>query len=151
MVDFCPVNGPQLSANGRNVAAAWFTVKKVQGEDLGQAFAAFSSDAGATWSAPIRLDDAGSLGRVDVELLDDGSAVATWVEYANGASDFRMRHIDASGMKSKAIPVAAVSGGQSSGFPRMTRRGKELLFAWTDSAEAENGGLVVKTAVAALP
>lgn len=147
MVDFCPVNGPMLSARGRDVAAAWFTVKN----DQGQAYAAFSGDAGATWTAPVRLDEAGSLGRVDVELLDDGSAVASWVEYANGQSDFRMRRIDKTGAKSKAIPVAGVSGGQASGFPRIARRGNELLFAWTDSADSENGGLVVKTAVAALP
>jgi hypothetical protein len=146
-VDFCPVNGPVLSARGRDVAVAWFTVKN----DLGQAYVAFSADAGTTWTAPFRLDDAGSLGRVDVELLDDGSAVASWVEYANGQSDFRMRRIDRTGAKSKAIPVAAVSGGQASGFPRIARRGNELLFAWTDSADNESGGLVVKTAIAALP
>jgi hypothetical protein len=136
-----------LSARGRDVAAAWFTVKG----DQGQAFAAFSGDAGNTWTAPIRLDDGGSLGRVDVELLDDGSAVASWVEYANGASDFRMRRVEKSGAKSTAIPVAAVSGGQASGFPRIARSGNQLLFAWTDSADAENGGLVVKTATATLP
>ena len=49
--------------------STWFTVK----DDLGQAYAAFSSDAGRTWGAPIRLDDGGSLGRVDVELLDNGT------------------------------------------------------------------------------
>ena len=38
----CPVNGPALSANGRQVAIAWFTA---QGEE-GHVFAAFSSDPG---------------------------------------------------------------------------------------------------------
>ena len=75
-LDFCPVNGPMLTARGRNVVATWFTVKN----DLGQAYAAFSTDAGRTWGMPIRLDDGGSLGRVDVELLDDGLAVASWVD-----------------------------------------------------------------------
>ena len=41
-IPMCPVNGPALSARGRNVAIAWFTV---EGEE-GRAFAAFSSDAG---------------------------------------------------------------------------------------------------------
>jgi len=44
-VDSCPVNGPAVSARGRNVAVAWFTAKN----DEGQAFAAFSNDAGRTW------------------------------------------------------------------------------------------------------
>jgi hypothetical protein len=148
-IDFCPVNGPTLSARGRDVAVAWFTVKN----DVGQAYAAFSSDAGRTWSAPQRLDDAGSLGRVDIEMLDDGTAVASWVEYANGLTDFRLRRIDRSGVKSPAVNIAPVSGGRASGFPRMARSGNELVFAWSESASDndEGGALKVSTAAATLP
>jgi hypothetical protein len=67
-----PVNGPMLNARGRDVAIAWFTVSG----DQGHAFAEISKDAGRIFGAPIRLDDV-SLGRVDIELLDDGSAIAT--------------------------------------------------------------------------
>ena len=146
-LDFCPVNGPMLSARGRDVAAAWFTVKN----DQGQAYAAFSSDAGRTWGMPIRLDDAGSLGRVDVELLDDSSAVASWVEYAEGRSDFRFRRVERSGARSAPINVAGVSGGQASGYPRIARSGNELILAWTDGTSNENGALQVQTAVGQLP
>lgn len=148
-IDFCPVNGPMLAARGRDVAVAWFTVKN----DLGQAYAAFSSDAGRTWTAPQRLDDAGSLGRVDIEMLDDGTAVASWVEYAEGRTDFRLRRIDRSGARSPAMNIVAVSGGRASGFPRMARQGDELIFAWSESASEndETGALKVSTAVARLP
>jgi hypothetical protein len=146
-LDFCPVNGPMIAARERNVVAAWFTVKN----DQGQAYAAFSSDAGRTWGMPIRLDDGGSLGRVDVELLDDGSAVASWVEYADGRSDFRIRRIEASGTKSMPVPVAAVTGGQASGYPRIARLDQELIFTWTDSAPDASGALQLQTAVARLP
>ncbi len=74
----CPVNGPSLSASGRRVAIAWFTMQQEQGH----AFVAFSDDAGRTFGKPVRLDDELSLGRVDVELLADGSAVASWIEYS---------------------------------------------------------------------
>ena len=104
-IDFCPVNGPALSARGRDVAIAWFTVKN----DLGQAYAAFSSDAGRTWTAPQRLDEAGSLGRVDIEMLDDGTAVASWVEYAEGKTDLRLRRID---RIRRPVPGAAHRRGQ---------------------------------------
>ena len=148
MIYACPVNGPMLSARGRDVAVAWFTVK----DDLGQAYAAFSSDAGRTWGEPIRLDDGGSLGRVDVEMLDDGSAVATWVEYAEGLSDFRLRLVDPSGERSEAITVTGVSGGRASGFPRVAVSGDELVFAWSEGVEgSESGALQVQTAVASLP
>ena len=144
----CPVNGPMLTARGRDVAVTWFTVK----DDLGQAYAAFSNDAGRTWGAPIRLDDGGSLGRVDVEMLDDGSAVATWVEYAEGLSDFRLRLVDPSGERSEAITVTGVSGGRASGFPRVALSGDELVFAWSEGVEGnESGALQVQTAVASLP
>jgi len=69
----CPINGPALSAKGRNVAIAWYTVK----DDQGHAYVAFSRDAGRSFSEPIRLDDKASLGRVDVELLRDRSALAS--------------------------------------------------------------------------
>jgi len=147
LIDFCPVNGPALSARGRDVVAAWFTVKN----DLGQAYAAFSSDAGRTWGMPIRLDDAGSLGRVDVRLLEDGSAVASWVEYAEGMSSVRLRRVDRTGARSAPIPVAGVSGGRASGFPRMGIRDNELILAWSDSGPGEDGQLQVQTAVGQIP
>src|SRR5688572_2270556 len=133
-IDFCPVSGPAISARGRDVAAAWFTVKN----DLGQAYAAFSSDAGRTWTAPQRLDEAGSLGRVDIEMLDDGTAIASWVEYAEGKTDLRLRRIDRTGARSAPQNIVAVSGGRASGFPRMARQGDELIFAWSESASAND-------------
>jgi hypothetical protein len=141
----CPVNGPMLSASGRTVAAAWFTVRA----DQGQAFAAFSTDAGRTWGAPIRLDDQSSLGRVDVELLEDGSAVALWIEFADGRSELRMRRVEQSGTRSAAITVSPLSEGRTSGYPRLARAGDQLLVAWTESTS--DGAMALRTAVADLP
>jgi hypothetical protein len=147
----CPVNGPAVSARERQVAAAWFTAKN----DQGQAYAAMSNDAGRSWGAPVRLDEAVSIGRVDVEMLDDGSAVATWVEFADGRSQLRMRRVEASGARSAAVSVAAgIEGGSSSGFPHLARHGDELVFAWTESAVQDKSSepvLTVHTAAARLP
>ena len=142
----CPVNGPALSANGRNVAASWFTVKA----DQGQAYLAFSADAGRTYGAPIRVDDGGSLGRVDVALVPDGSAaVATWIEFADQRSQFRARRIDRNGSRSAPVTLAGLAAGRASGYPRMALNGRELVFAWTESGAG--GTMQVKTATAALP
>ena len=92
--------------------------------------------------------------RSTVYLLEDGSALVTWVEYAEGASDFKVRRVDKAGVKSPALAVAPVSGGRASGFPRVARRGNELIFAWSGSATPEGdaeGSLQVFTAVATLP
>jgi hypothetical protein len=141
----CPVNGPSLSASGRNLAVAWFTVK----EDQGQAFAAFSDDAGRSYGPPIRLDDSGSLGRVDIELLEDGSALATWIEFAGGRAQFRARRVDRSGSRSPSASVAGLAEGRASGYPRLARHGSELIFAWTETGEGSS--LQVRTAEARLP
>lgn len=139
----CPVNGPALSADGRTVAIAWFTA---QG-DQGRAFAAFSSDSGASFGAPIRLDDASALGRVDVQLLGDGSAMATWIEFADGRAQFKARRVEPSGRKDAAFAVAGLNASRSSGYPRMARAGNELVFAWTETGDAPG----VRTAILKLP
>jgi hypothetical protein len=143
-INACPVNGPMLSARGRNVAIAWFTVQ----DDVGHAFAAFSADAGRTFGEPIRLDEASALGRVDVELLEGGSAVATWIEYAEAGSRFTARVVHPSGRKSGLVTVAAIEGARASGYPRVARSGDELVFAWTES---KDGKLRVRTAKSPLP
>jgi hypothetical protein len=139
----CPVNGPALSADGKNVVLAWFSAK---GDD-GHAFVAFSTTSGASFGPPIRLDDASALGRVDVELLDDRSAIATWIEFADGRAQFNARRLDTSGRKSAAVPVAGLTAGRSSGYPRMARSGNELVFAWTETGDTPG----VRTAVARIP
>lgn len=141
----CPVNGPALAANARNVAMTWFTVKL----DQGQAYLAFSQDAGATFGAPIRIDEGGSLGRVDVELLPDGSALTTWIEYADGRAQFRARRIDRNGTRSAPVTIAGIAGNRASGYPRAAIANGEIVFAWTDSIDG--GGLQVRTAAARLP
>ena len=146
----CPVNGPALAARGRQAVIAWFTVEK----DQGHTYAAFSEDAGRTWGAPIRLDDVMSTGRVDVELLDDGSAVASWVEVADNKGRFALRRIEAGGAKSPAVQVAGVGASSSSGFPRMARLGNDLMFAWTETGTPDADGnvpMTVQTATATLP
>jgi hypothetical protein len=139
----CPVNGPMLSARGRRVVVAWFTA---QG-DLPRAYAAFSSDAGRTFGTAVRLDDAGSLGRVDVELMADGSAIASWIEFADQRAQFRVRRVEASGAKSPAVTISALAGSRASGYPRIGLDRDRLVLAWTES---ENGRTHVRTAITGL-
>jgi hypothetical protein len=140
----CPVNGPALAASGRTVAMTWFTAK----QDQGQAYLAFSDDNGATFGKPIRVDDGGSLGRVDVELLPDGAALATWIEFADQRAQFRARRIDRNGTRSSPVTISGIAGNRSSGFPRAAVANGEIVFAWTESAA---GGLQVRTAVSRIP
>jgi hypothetical protein len=141
-INACPVNGPALSARGRDVAIAWFTA---QGEE-GHVYASFSQDAGQTFGAPIRIDDVGAVGRVDAELLPDGSTAVSWIEFADQRAQFRIRRIERTGVKSASIAVAGIAAGRASGYPRVVGRQNELVFAWTETGEQPH----VRTAVARL-
>jgi hypothetical protein len=142
-INACPVNGPSLSARGRDVTIAWFSAVG----DQPHSYAAFSTDAGRTFGAPIRLDDGGSLGRVDVDLLPDGSAAAAYIEYADQKAQFRVRRVSRDGKASEPVTIAGVAGNRTSGYPRMAYHGGELVFAWTE----RQGTSVVRTAVARVP
>ena len=156
----CPVNGPALAASGNAVAMSWFTVKNDGKNDQGQAYAAFSQDAGKTFAAPIRVDDGGSLGRVDLEMLPDGSALATWIEFAPLREDatggkpapraqFKARRIERNGTRSAPVTIAGIAGSRASGYPRAAVVNGEVIFAWTEASDG--GGLQVRTAVAKHP
>ncbi|HEX6976340.1 MAG TPA: sialidase family protein [Vicinamibacterales bacterium] len=142
-IQACPVNGPAISARGKQVAVAWFTGVG----DKPRAFAAFSSDGGRSFGAPVRLDDEMSLGRVDIELLPDGSAAAAYVEQTGLRAELKVRRIATDGTRSDAVKVADLANNRASGYPRMALDGDELIFAWTD----REGGSQVRTATAKIP
>ena len=127
----------------RDVAIAWFTAEG----DRGHVLVAFSRDAGRTFGGAIGVEDAGALGRVDVELLADGGAAVSWIEFAEGGAQFRLRRVTREGERSASITAAGISANRSSGYPRMARLGSTLLFAWTDT---DGGTSSVRTAAARL-
>lgn len=128
-VDFCPVNGPSVSAHDDRVAVAWFSAPR---DTMVQV--AFSNDGGATFGAPIRVDDGKPAGRVDVELDPAGNgAWVSWLERGGGDSaSVRVRRIASDGQRGPAAVFAKSSGARASGFPRMVRFGDALMFAWTE-------------------
>lgn len=128
-INACPVNGPALAAAGDRVALAWFTA---QG-DTPRAMVAFSRDGGRSFGTPVRVDEAQTLGRVDVVMLDDGRAVVSWLEFVPGASEFRARIVSPDGTRQPAFRVTASTADRQAGHPRMVRAGDELIFAWTST------------------
>jgi hypothetical protein len=130
-INGCPVNGPAIAASGGTVAVAWFTAP----EERAAVKVAFSNDSGATFGAPLVVDDGRPLGRVDVVVLDDGSALVSWLEQAEKSARLRVRRITASGRLDEPITVAESSGARSSGFPRMVRAGREVVVAWRDALD----------------
>lgn len=143
-IDGCPVNGPAISARGREVAVAWFTGKN----DQGQAFVAFSHDAGHTFGQAVRVDDARSLGHVGVQLLADNSAAVSWIESVDSSAQFHVRKVTSTGTRSPAVNISG-KGDPDTRSPRLAGNDKELLFAWTETDADEVDQIHV--ARAALP
>lgn len=70
------VNGPQIDARGERVVVSWFTAAN----NDERVNVAFSSDSGANFSPPLRIDARKPSGRVDVLWLDEKIAVVAWLE-----------------------------------------------------------------------
>jgi hypothetical protein len=131
-INGCPVNGPSVAAEGSTVAVAWFTAAG----DKPVVKLAFSDDAGATFGAPIVVDDARPLGRVDVVMTDDGTALVSWLAQGDGgAATLRLRRFARKGARGEAATVAVSTGARSSGFPRLARSGDRVVIAWRDAAD----------------
>ncbi len=127
-INGCPVNGPSVAAEAGRVAVAWYT----EANQLPKVKVVFSKDAGATFGAPIEVDDGQALGRVDVVLLPDGSALVCWMSGSSESGAIKVRRLTSDGLLGPVSIVAETSIARSSGFPRMARLGGEVYFAWTE-------------------
>jgi hypothetical protein len=123
----CPVNGPRVEAIGNTLAIAWFTVSN----EIAQVNAIFSTDGGANFEKPIRIDEGKAIGRVDLVMVDKDNAMVSWME----GTDIKAVKVNRDGSKGTSVLIASTSDSRSSGFPQMTKSGNELFFAWTDDAE----------------
>ena len=138
----CPVNGPAIDAQGNAVAAAWFTAAN---GDSKVRFA-LSGDGGATFDDAVDVAADRPIGRVDVVLLEDGSALISWLRGATGtAGEICIRHVDVEGQLGAEIVVAQTAAGRMSGLPQMALRGDDMILAWTDVVDDST---IVRTAIA---
>jgi hypothetical protein len=131
-IDGCPINGPAVTARGRDVAVAWFTAPTGEG----QAFVAFSHDAGRTFDNPVRIDEGSGTGHVDAEMLADGAVAVSWTEFVNKQSQVRLRRVDATGSLSPALTIGVTMAMQ---YPRLAQGRDELLVTWIKSEDLRVG------------
>jgi hypothetical protein len=110
------------------VVIAWFT----SANDLPKVKVAFSTDAGKSFSAPIQVDDGETVGRVDVLVLPDGSALVCWLSGTVEGGAIKVRRVKPDGSLDTPAVIAKTDISRSSGFPRMARLGDDVHFAWTE-------------------
>ncbi len=123
----CPVNGPRADALGNNLAIAWFSSP----DTTAQVNIIFSDDGGASFNKPIRINEEKAIGRVDLVMLDEKSAMVSWMEGAV----IKAARVFKDGKKDPVVIIAYSSESRSSGFPQMTKAGNNLIFAWTNDKD----------------
>lgn len=123
----CPVNGPAIDAIGNQVAIAWFTAA----DNKPKVQIIFSEDAGVTFSEPIRIDNGRPIGRVDLIMLSESTALVSWIEQNEEVTELLFREISTNGSSSPVRNITKVADSRSSGFPRMIRSKDQIIFAWT--------------------
>lgn len=129
-IEGCPVNGPSIAAEGKRVAVAWFTAAR----DSQRVNIAFSTDAGASFGQAMQVDEGSPVGRVEVQMLGDGSALVCWLERTSKGGEIKVRRVRPDGPRDQALSVAMAGVARATGFARMTRAGEEIIFAWTDAS-----------------
>ena len=123
----CPVNGPRVDAAGRNVVTAWFSAPDGQP----RVNVAFSHDGAATFGKAVRIDNGHAAGHVDVSLLADGSAVATWIETAAGGATINAVRVARDGTRGRTVEVGRAASTSSAGFPRIAISKDNVVVAWS--------------------
>ena len=131
-INGCPVNGPALTTQGKDVAVAWFTAGA---DDSARVLVAFSADGGRVFGDPIRVDGGRPLGRVDAEFLDDGRVHVVWLEQSGEAAEILIRTAAGDGELTPPVLLAASSPSRAGGFPRMARWMGGFYLAWTEVGE----------------
>lgn len=136
----CPVNGAAISTKDDTVAVVWFTMA----HNTPKVKVAFSKDNGETFDMPINIGDVDPMGRVDIEVLEDGSALVSWVDIVEDNTVIMLQKVDSGGTVSKLITLTETSESRSSGFPRMVIKNDMAYLTWTNAGKENKN---IKTAV----
>jgi hypothetical protein len=143
VINACPVNGPAIDARDDDVVVGWFTAA----DETPRVRIAFSSDGGASFDAPVTIDDGHPVGRVDVLFVADRQALVVWLERIGEDAEIRGRLVRSDGRTGSSASLASTTAGRAGGFPRMARRPGQVLLSWTEPGEPSS----VRAAVIDLP
>jgi hypothetical protein len=125
-IEACPVNGPHLDFHDERTALVWFSAANEQPAVK----LAFSSDGGREFLAPMRIDSGKTIGRAQVTLLPDGSAVVVWLENESGTTRILARRVQFDGIAENALELAR---GTNIGYPHAARTAAGIVVTWAEA------------------
>jgi len=144
----CPVNGPAADTRGEHTAIAWFTAA----QGVARMQAKLSVDGGLTFGPALPLDLGRPIGRLDLVMLADGSAIISWLEARTekNSAGLYVRRLFPDGSLSAARLLTATSSIRASGFARLAARSANnlsVVISWTETNPAPNAKTPAPTSV----
>ena len=126
-INGCPVNGPKVASNSNNLAVSWFTVSN----EKPTVNLSFSKSNGASFGAPIKINDDDPIGRVDVAFLNPQEVLVSYIEGDDVGTYLRIKKVSIDGKISAPITISKIDGGRSTGVPQLEILDNEAFIVWT--------------------
>jgi hypothetical protein len=127
IINGCPVNGPKVAVNSKDLAVAWFTVSN--GNPLVNV--SFSKNNGNSFGAPLKVNDHDALGRVDVSFLNDEEVIVSYMEVDDIGTYLRIKKVSFDGKISEPITISKIDGGRNTGVPQLEIIDSDIFIVWT--------------------
>ena len=104
-----------------------------------------STDGGTSFDSPIELNNTTTLGRLDIQFVDEQSVWVSWLNKKDDSGEIVLQKISTDGTISKEITIPGVYHHRSTGFPQISLINDDtILVAWTHKY---NGVSEIKTAL----
>ncbi len=130
----CPVNGPSADAVNNMLVVAWYT----GASEMPSVKLVFSKNSGVSFDHPISIDEALTIGRVDVAMIDIENALVSWVTSQDSRTVIKAVKVNVSGEKGEEVLVSELNPSRASGFPQLEIVDDKALFAWTTITEDQS-------------
>jgi hypothetical protein len=127
IINGCPVNGPKVAVNSKDLAIAWFTVFN----DNPLVNVSFSKNNGNSFGAPLKVNDHDAIGRVDVSFLNDEEVIVSYMEVDDIGTYLRIKKVSFDGKISEPITISKIDGGRNTGVPQLEIIDSEIFIVWT--------------------
>ncbi len=127
----CPVNGPKAISRENLLAIAWYTAA----ENKPQVKLIFSEDNGESFSAPVLIDKGATIGRVDVDFIDNQTVLMSWVGSKDDHTALMCIKVNKNGPVGEAFEISKLDPSRASGFPQLEIFGGRAYFAWTEVSQ----------------
>ena len=134
IINGCPVNGPKVAVNSKDLAIAWFTVSN----DNPLVNVSFSKNNGNSFGAPVKVNDHDAIGRVDVSFLNDKEVIVSYMEVDDIGTYLRIKKVSFDGKISEPITISKIDGGRNTGVPQLEIIDSDIFIVWTIFSDGMN-------------